>query len=103
MVTETQITLMVSITAKEEYRAVVKAQLTDLARRTRLESGNVFYVLHESTNQPNLFIIYERWAHQEALDTHMSQGYLQTFLGDSKEWLSDEIKGIFCQEVPSIH
>lgn len=93
------ITLMVPITAKEKYRETVKTQLVNLARQTRQESGNIFYVLHESTNQPNLFVIYERWADQQALDAHMSQSYLQAFLEESKEWLSDEIKGIFCREV----
>ena len=96
---DSNLTLMVPIMAKEKYRDTVKTQLINLAEQTRQESGNIFYVLHESTNQPNLFIIYERWADQQALDVHMRQSYLHAFLEESREWLSDEIKGIFCREV----
>jgi quinol monooxygenase YgiN len=93
------ITLIVPIHAKPECRDRVKARLTELAAETRREKGNLFYLLHEVTNQPDRFVIYERWADQAALDFHMRQGYLVRFLADCPELLAEAIAGMNCREI----
>ena len=71
----------------------------ELAALTRREPGNVFYVLHEAVADPNGFIIYERWKDQAALDLHMAQPYLKSFLKDSTGLLQAPVKGTVCREV----
>ena len=96
---EKTITIIVPIISKPECRARVRAELVQLASKSRQEKGNVFYVPHETVDTPDKFIIYERWKNQAALDHHMDQEYLKKFLADSAAWLSEPIKGAFCHEL----
>ena len=93
------ITIVVPILAKPECREIVKARLLKLATQTRREKGNVFYVLHEATDDSSRFVIYERWADGAALDLHMNKEYLKRFLTDSAAWLREPIAGIPCREI----
>ena len=94
-----EITLIVSIDAKTEQREKVRKRLVELAEKTRLESGNICYILHEVPAKPDQFIIYEKWQNQAALDFHMAQDYLQEFIDESEILLSQQIKGTVCQEL----
>lgn len=93
-----EITIVVPIKVKPEYRDQVRSRLSDLARKTNQETGNICYVLHEVTGKPNEFIIYEQWKNQAALDFHMEQSYLKDFLKDSENLLSEAVQGILCRE-----
>jgi quinol monooxygenase YgiN len=94
-----EITLVVPIHAKDELRDEVRKRLLDLAEKTRKEKGNICYVLHEVYNEPNHFIIYEKWKNKAALDFHMGQEYLKAFLADEKKILSKPIAGTVCSEI----
>ncbi len=94
-----EITIVVPINAKPEYREEVENTLRELARLTNLEAGNVCYVLHQAQDNPDQFIIYEKWQNQNALDFHMNQEYLKSFLAQSDRLLSEDIKGTICHEI----
>jgi len=79
--TETQITLVVFIKAKQQTKQLVKEQLVNLSEMTNKEPGNICYELSVANDDDSLFIIYENWKDQAALDYHMSQPYLKDFLG----------------------
>lgn len=93
------ITIIVPIHSKPEYRERVATWLKELATCTQREAGNHFYILHEVTNHPDCFVIYEKWANQAALDSHMRQEYLVNFLRDSRSLLAQEITGMLCREI----
>ena len=93
------VTIVVPIHAKPARREQVKAALVELAAKSRQETGNMFYVPHETLGDPNKFIIYERWADQAALDFHMEQAYLKEFLEASATLLSEPVKGELCREL----
>ncbi|MCF7838735.1 MAG: antibiotic biosynthesis monooxygenase [Candidatus Marinimicrobia bacterium] len=93
------ITLMVPIRAQAEHGARVKQRLVEMAELTRRESGNIFYTVHEVENRPAMFLVYEQWRDQAALDFHMKQDYLRQFLEESRAWLVEEIAGLFCREI----
>jgi quinol monooxygenase YgiN len=97
---EEQITIVVPIKAKKETRDEVRGRLLSLAEKTRCEEGNINYILHDVPNQPELFIIYENWKNQTALDFHMKQEYLTKFLEDSKTLLAEEVRGSICRVIP---
>ena len=92
-----ELTLIVPIHAKTECRERVRGLLLDLAARTRQEAGNSCYALHEVRDDPDQFIIYERWRGQSALDFHMGQTYLVDFLAREEELLSKPIRGMYCR------
>ncbi|OGV59129.1 MAG: hypothetical protein A2X49_02210 [Lentisphaerae bacterium GWF2_52_8] len=94
-----EITIVVPINAKSKQREHVRSRLLDLASKTGKEKGNICYVLHESDSDPNLFIIYEKWKNQAALDFHMEQDYLKAFLADEAKLLSKPIAGTICREI----
>ena len=94
-----QITLIVPIKAKPETIDVVRDRLFEMAELTRKESGNIDYILHELTEEPKSFIIYETWRNQAALDFHMDQEYLKKFIADSETLLAKEISGTFCKVI----
>ena len=94
-----EITIIVPIKAKTEFRTKVNQKLLELTALTNLEIGNICYCLHQDKADPNQFIIYEKWKDQTALDFHMNQDYLKVFLEESKTLLSEKIRGTICQQI----
>lgn len=92
-----QITIFVSIKAKKEKKKEVYDLLTNLANMTHKEPGNINYILHVSTKDDCLFMIYENWKDQSALDFHMNQPYLKDFIARQSELLEKPIEGKICK------
>ena len=65
---------MIKIVAKMPVAASkvadFKAAARELVEKSRLESGNVFYTMNVSHNNPNLFAVIECWKDQAAVDFH---------------------------------
>lgn len=95
---EGQISIVVPVYAKDETKEAVRLELLALAEQTRKEEGNICYILHEAIDDKNLFIIYETWKNQDALDFHMEQKYLRGFLDKQSALLKQPISGTICQE-----
>ena len=95
--TNTQITIVCLIKAKKDKKQQVYQKLTDLAKMTRNEKGNINYELHVSSEDECLFIIYENWKDQQALDGHMAQPYLKDFLALEQELVEQPIDGKICK------
>lgn len=96
---ENQITIVCFIKSKKTAKMRVQTELLNLAQMTRKEPGNINYDLHISTDDDRLFIIYENWRDQTALDNHMSQLYLKDFLARQDELLECPIDGKICKIV----
>ena len=94
-----EITIIVPITAKPEFKEKVRTKLLELTVLTNQESGNVCYRLHQVEDDPCKFVIYEKWRDQAALDFHMEQDYLKAFLNESKTLLAEEIMGTICRDI----
>jgi len=92
-----QITIVCLIRAKQATKHQVKCELSNIAQMTHKESGNINYDLHVSVEEDCLFIIYENWRNQAALDKHMSQQYLKDFLAKESELLEWPIDGKICR------
>lgn len=92
-----QISIVCEIQAKPETKAQVLKALTHLAELTRKEEGNINYDLHLACSNDCLFLIYENWIDQQALDKHMAQDYLKAFLSKEVTLLETPIKGTICQ------
>jgi quinol monooxygenase YgiN len=54
--------------------------IRELIAQTRKEPGCAVIELHQSSEDPNTWMVYERWRGKEALDSHMKQPYVATFL-----------------------
>jgi quinol monooxygenase YgiN len=62
--------LTAMVKAKPGQEDAVKEALLSLVEPTRKEPGCLLYNLHQSKTDPTLFMFYEQWASQEALDAH---------------------------------
>ena len=91
-----QISIVCVIQAKPETKEQVQKALTHLAELTRKEKGNINYDLHLACNDDCLFLIYENWIDQQALDQHMAQDYLKDFLSKEAALLKTPIQGTVC-------
>jgi quinol monooxygenase YgiN len=87
-----RITLVCVITAKEEAKLRVKEELKHIALMTRKEAGNINYYLHVSDEDDKVFMVYENWKDQKALDEHMVQPYLKKFIDKMDEWFECPIE-----------
>jgi quinol monooxygenase YgiN len=54
--------------------------LRELLGHSRSEPGCAVIELNQSADDPNLWMVYERWRGKEALASHMKQPYVAAFL-----------------------
>ncbi|MDO8303643.1 MAG: putative quinol monooxygenase [Sedimentisphaerales bacterium] len=94
-----QVYLVCFIKAKENTRQLVREELKHLAAMTRKEKGNIIYDLHVSNADDGLFILYENWKDQAALDSHKNQLHLKNFLGKAEELLERPIDVKICTKI----
>lgn len=94
-----EITLIVPVQAKPDCRDDVRRRLVALAAKTRQETGNLRYVLHEVANAPGHFVIYEQWKSQAALDFHLAQDHFKEFAADAPALLATPIAITVCHEI----
>jgi quinol monooxygenase YgiN len=57
----------------------LKPLLFDLVAASKQEAACIQYDLHQSEQDPDLFIFHEEWASQEGLELHNSQPHLADF------------------------
>ena len=83
------LTILVLIPAKPGQADALDAALKGLLAPTRKEHGCISYDAHRSTDDPNLFMMYETWESQAALDKHFQQPHMQ----DAMAKLPDLVEG----------
>lgn len=75
------IILNVHMEAKDGREEDLARELQYLLAPTRQEKGCLTYELHRDPENDKLFMFYEQFADQEALDVHIAAPYFKTFLG----------------------
>ncbi|SOE21479.1 Quinol monooxygenase YgiN [Spirosomataceae bacterium TFI 002] len=71
------VTLIATITAKEDTIAEVKKALLHLHENTNNEPGCIKYILHQEVENPTIFRFYEQFKDQEAFEYHGNQPYIK--------------------------
>jgi quinol monooxygenase YgiN len=74
------VTLLARFRAKPGQEARLLQELKRLPGPTRAETGCITYELHQSQTDPALFVFYENWASQAALDAHSNSPHLEVLL-----------------------
>ena len=82
---ESLIVLSVVIEAAPGREADLAAMLSALLAPTRSEPGCISYELSKSTDKPETFLFYEKFASQDALDAHVASAHFQAFLRKREE------------------
>lgn len=74
---EGAVVLTATVKAKPGQEDAVKQALLSLVGPTRKEPGCIVYNLHQSKTDPTMFMFYEQWASQEALDAHGASAHMK--------------------------
>lgn len=72
-----KVTVVATIKAQPGKEAQVRQELLALVPPTRAEDGCINYDLHQSPDNPTLFLFYENWSSKEALDRHSQSPHLR--------------------------
>ena len=93
-----QLTIVARILAKEEKRALVKAELVKLIAITRAEEGCINYDLHQDNENENLFLFYENWTNRDLWQKHMNNTHLADYVkateGAVEEFTLNEMSSV---------
>ncbi len=86
-----QITLIAKVKAKEGLEETLKSELIALLEPTGKESGCITYNLHQNSEDKSLFMFYENWTSQPALDEHLQTPHLKAFLAKADALLNGSL------------
>jgi quinol monooxygenase YgiN len=77
--TNKRLTVLARVHAREDASEKVKRECLALVAPSRAEKGCINYDLHQSSDDPALFIFYENWASREALERHLEMPHSLAF------------------------
>jgi len=78
------------ITSQEEKQDQVKNILQELAVKVQEEAGTLIYTLHCNQNDPNVFLVYEKYRDLDALMEHSSTDHFKAAMRDLTPLLADK-------------
>ena len=72
--------LLATITVQEGKNAEFEAAFLALTEQVRAnEPGNIFYILHRSKSDPQVYKVMEQYDSPEALDAHGKSAHMEQF------------------------
>jgi len=77
------------ITKPEQRDAFVQLALGMLAP-SKAEAGCICYDCHQDINDPNVFLFFEKWQDQAALDAHFETPHFQNLAAQLPELLAEK-------------
>jgi len=86
------ITLVAIAQAKPGKEKVLEETLLALVQQTRQEAGCINYDLHRSLNKPGVFLFYENYADQAALEKHRTMPYIVDLRAKAVDLLAEPIQ-----------
>ncbi|SDX83476.1 putative quinol monooxygenase [Flavobacterium degerlachei] len=85
-----KIHLTVILKSKTENIELFASKLKELVTQSTKEAACLQYDLHQSKEDPSIFIFHETWKDKEGLDNHNQQSYIQEFFATAKTLLEVE-------------
>jgi quinol monooxygenase YgiN len=88
---ELVLTIVAHIKAKPGMEDQMRQDLLGLLTPTRAESGCITFDLLVNTKDPTIFVLYETWKDQAALDAHFQQPYVKQVFKAYEQTLAEPI------------
>jgi quinol monooxygenase YgiN len=85
------INLTVILKSKPERRETLKTLLLALVQNSTKEAACLQYDLHQSVEDPEVFIFHEVWESEAGLKLHNEKSYLISFFENSKILLQEPV------------
>jgi quinol monooxygenase YgiN len=86
-----QLTLVAFLRAKQGQAEELGRRLYALHERSRAEDGNINYDLHQSSDDPHVWMLNENWRSAADLDTHFEFQYMKDFVAVLDDVLDGEM------------
>ena len=86
------LTLLAVVPAKAGCSHELGQGLLALVQQSRGEEGNINYDVHQSNDDPDMWMMYENWSSQEALDAHFEQPYMKEFIARLPQLMAGELR-----------
>ncbi len=93
------LTVIATIKAKAGKEAQMQQDLLELVDPTRSELGCITFNLLLDNQDPSIFVVYENWESQAALDAHYQQPYVQQVFNSYEETLAEPIVVMFLTKI----
>lgn len=84
------LTVIAYMRAAPGKRDELRAGLEALVEPTSKEKGYINYDLHQSIEDPDLFMFYENWESEADLDAHLAAPHLTEFAGRIPDLLDEQ-------------
>lgn len=96
------LTIVARIKAKPGLVDRMQQDLLSLLTPTRAESGCITFDLLKDTTDPTVFVLYENWKDQAALEAHFQQPYVKQVLQAYEETLAEPIEVLSLTKIEPI-
>lgn len=97
--TNQSLTIIARFKAKPGMEAQVKKDLIDMIAPSRAESGCITYDLHQDTQDPSVFVLYEIWQNQASLDFHLETPYFKRIKESFATTLAEPFEAMFLEKI----
>lgn len=85
---ETKVVVVATVEVKPGSEEATQALLETAITATHAEPGCITYALHRDFEQPQRFVMVERWASREALEEHFTQPHMAALFAALPEHLT---------------
>ncbi len=85
--------LVARFKATAGHEEALKAALLPCVGPTREEAGCHSYILHQAVEEPTLFVFFEVWRDQAALDAHMATPHFKRLVEAATPHLAEPFAG----------
>jgi len=86
-----KVTVVATFKAKPGMEGTVREAIEVVIANTRAESGCINYDLHQATEDPSIFMLYENWVSKKDLDEHLAMPYLKDLIAKADGMLAEPI------------
>lgn len=93
------VTIIAQLRAKSGQEAALRDALVEVATASRQETGCITFDMHVSRDDPALFLAFERWVDQAAVDAHFETPHFKAIVGRSEELLAEPMEAHFARQI----
>ena len=94
-----RVTVVARFRSRPGAEEKLKAELLSLVAPSRADRGCINYDLHQSPDDPALFMFHEDWTSREALDAHLATPHLDAFDERTKDLLAEPVEITFWEMI----
>ncbi len=93
------VTIIAQLRAKPGQETALHDALVEVATASRQEAGCITFDMHVSRDDPALFLAFERWADDAAIQAHFETPHFKAIAARSEELLAEPMEAHFARQI----